>query len=421
MSDLAPAGPAQELHLADRERREVVVQHEPLVALAVDQLHLLLVVGGPEGRGHQGLGLAACEDGRPVRSGQHSDLGPDRPHLVEAPPVEPLAPIEHLVPQDALLELAEDPLGVIPRRAVLGQGRDDAREHAVDLRVVLELVRNPHRLAQGFEEPFLDRLSDAGVDRGRLDCDLRLADRDRHLADRGHDAPYRGVPRLEGLEHVVLGDLARSRLHHDDRIVAPGHHQVEHALLALGVGRVDHRLAVDQPDAHGGDRPRERNRRDRKRGRGAGQGQHVRIVLVIGRQQQGDDLRLAGPSGREQRPDRPVDQAARQHLLLGRLALALEEATRDPSGGVGVLAVVDGERKEVDALAGARRRARRDDDHRVAVAHRDGAVRLLGQLARIDGERPSADLYLGRVHVSAPVGVRAVMAPNEMSAGGEGG
>ena len=48
MADLAAAGAAQELHLADRERREVVVQHEALPRLAVDRLDLLRVVGGAE-------------------------------------------------------------------------------------------------------------------------------------------------------------------------------------------------------------------------------------------------------------------------------------------------------------------------------------------------------------------------------------
>ena len=59
MADLAAAGAAQELHFADRERREVVVEHEALPRLAVDGLDLLLIVGGAERRGHERLGLAA--------------------------------------------------------------------------------------------------------------------------------------------------------------------------------------------------------------------------------------------------------------------------------------------------------------------------------------------------------------------------
>ena len=62
VADLAAAGAAQELHFADRERREVVVEHEALPRLAVDHLDLLLIVGGAERRGHQRLGFAARED-----------------------------------------------------------------------------------------------------------------------------------------------------------------------------------------------------------------------------------------------------------------------------------------------------------------------------------------------------------------------
>ena len=74
--------------LADRERREVVVQHEALVELAGDVLDLLLVVGGAERAGDQRLRLAAREHDRAVDAGQHAGLGPDRADLVELAAVE---------------------------------------------------------------------------------------------------------------------------------------------------------------------------------------------------------------------------------------------------------------------------------------------------------------------------------------------
>ena len=66
VADLAPAGAAQELHFADRERREGVVQDEALVGLAFDRFDLLRVVVGAERGGDERLGLAAREDGRAV-------------------------------------------------------------------------------------------------------------------------------------------------------------------------------------------------------------------------------------------------------------------------------------------------------------------------------------------------------------------
>ena len=79
----------------------------------------------------------------------------------------------------------------------------------------------------------------------------------------------------------------------------------------------------------------------------------VGIDFRIDRQHRRDDLHFVVEAVREQRAERPVDQAAGQRLLLGRAALALEEAAGDLARGVGLLLVVDGQREEV--LAGLRR------------------------------------------------------------------
>ena len=90
VADLAAAGTGEAAGLADRERREVVVQHEALVELAADVLDLLLVVGGAERAGDERLRLAAREHDRAVHAGQHAGLGPDRTDLVELAAVEPM-------------------------------------------------------------------------------------------------------------------------------------------------------------------------------------------------------------------------------------------------------------------------------------------------------------------------------------------
>ena len=68
VTDFAAAGAAHELHFADRERREVVVQHEPAVGLALDRFDLLLVVRRAERHGDERLRFAAREHGRAVRT-----------------------------------------------------------------------------------------------------------------------------------------------------------------------------------------------------------------------------------------------------------------------------------------------------------------------------------------------------------------
>ena len=95
--DLPATRATQKLDLPDRERRKVVVQHEPPVDLAVDHLDLLLVVSGAERRGHQRLRLAPREHRRPVGAGQQPDIARDRPDLVERAAVETLTALEYLV------------------------------------------------------------------------------------------------------------------------------------------------------------------------------------------------------------------------------------------------------------------------------------------------------------------------------------
>src|SRR3546814_17174140 len=64
-------------------------------------------------------------------------------------------------------------------------------------------------------------------------------------------------------------------------------------------------------------------------------------------QHRADHLRLVLVALREQRADRPVDEAGDQGLLLRSPALALEEAARDLPRGEGLPLVVHGEREDI--------------------------------------------------------------------------
>ena len=399
MSDLPPPRSAQELHLADREGRKVVVQHEALVGLPVDQLDLLLVVGRAERSRDERLGLAAREHRRPVGVGQHADVRGDVADLIEGPTVETAARIENLVAQDLLFQVLEHHLGVRAAiRIVVGNGREQVVERPIDLGIALELVLDAHGVGERGERLRLDFLADGRIHVLGGDVRLRLSDGRGHRLDRVDDVSNGRVARLESAEHDVLAHLPGSRFDHYDRGAAAGDDEIEVALLAFRIRRVDHERPVEQADTDRGDGVCDGNGRYGEGGRRAGQGEHVGIVFGIGGQEQRDNLCLPRPSVGKQRPKGPVDEPARQNLLLGRFAFPLEETAGDPAGGVGVLPVVDRERQEVDALARGRSGAGRDDDEGVAVAHGDGAVRLFGQLAGLDREGGSADFNLGRVH-----------------------
>ena len=147
--------------------------------------------------------------------------------------------------------------------------------------------------------------------------------------------------------------------------------------------RVEHKLALDDADAGGADRAHERNARQGQRGRGGDQRDDVGIVLEVVGEHGGDDLRLVLEALDEQRPDRPVDEARDQRLLLGRAALALEIAARDLAGGIGLLLVVDGQREEIDPRPSASSRATTvASTVRLAVACRARRRRPGGQCGR---------------------------------------
>jgi hypothetical protein len=139
--------------------------------------------------------------------------------------------------------------------------------------------------------------------------------------DAGDDLLDRGVAALERLDHLVFRHFLRARLDHHDAVLGAGDDEVERAALPLLEGRVDDEVAVGEADADAGERAALRNARQRQRRRGAGDREHVGIVVGVGRDDERDDLRLVAPAVGEERADRAIDQAAREHFLFGRLAL----------------------------------------------------------------------------------------------------
>jgi hypothetical protein len=123
---------------------------------------------------------------------------------------------------------------------------------------------------------------------------------------------------------------------------------------------------------------------EHQRERGAGEGQHVRGVDAVRRHDGGDDLDLGAPVLGEERAARAVDEARRQRLVVAQAALALEEATGDLTGGVGLLDVLAGEREERHAGARLVGAAHGHEHDGLAAGDEDGAVRLLGDATGLE-------------------------------------
>src|SRR5262245_49382392 len=107
MTHFTPAGPGHPARFAHGKRWEVVMEEEPLVCLAFEQVHALLVVGRPERCGYKRLGFAASEHGGAVSSRKQSGFDPDRADLVEASLVGPFALVEDMVAENPFFEFIE--------------------------------------------------------------------------------------------------------------------------------------------------------------------------------------------------------------------------------------------------------------------------------------------------------------------------
>ncbi len=388
VADLAAPGAGHAPDFTDREGREVVVEHEALPRLALERLDLLRIVGRAERAGDERLRFAAREDRGPVRAGEDAGLDPDRADLVELPAVEPDVVREHFLAQDLFLQLLEDGLRVgFLLRFAFGQRRHQVLQRELHGLVVFELAANPHGVGQRAEHLAFDFAVEGRRDFLPGDRDLLAAGGFRHVVDGGDDLLDRGVRDVQRLDDLRFRHFLRARFDHHEAVFAARDDEIELALLALLERRVHHVLPVHQAHPHAGNRLFEGDAGQRERRGCARDGQDVRVVLGIGRQHQRDDLRFVAPARREQGPDRPVDDAAGQDFLLGRLAFALEEAAGNAAGRVGVFAVVHRQRQEVDAFARACGTAGRDQHHRIAVPDDHGAVGLFGQLARFEGQR----------------------------------
>ena len=408
MTDLATARAAQELGLADGERREAVVEVEPLVGLVEELVDGLDVPAGAERDHDERLGLAAGEHGRAMHLREVVDLGPDVADLVGLATVEAAALVEDHLAHHAGLGGLERLLDLADAEATLDLS-DGVVALAEELRdqVVADLL---DAAIEGFlgvlrAQVRVDVVLDVAVD----GLDERVVRGDRAVLQRGRGAVLlvalpdelgdTGDDGLDGLEaelqrgdHVVLADLIHLALDHRDRVGLAGHDQVDIGRGPLLRRREEDELTVDAADADVRGRAVERAAREAERGRGADARDHVGVHLDVGGQDVVEDLDLVPEAVREEGPDGAVDETRGEGLLVGGPGLALEEAAGEGALRGEALAVVDREREEVLTVAEVAVGDRRREHDGVAERGDDGAVGLLGELAGLERDGLAADL-----------------------------
>ena len=185
------------------------------------------------------------------------------------------------------------------------------------------------------------------------------------------------VAEHDGLEHLLLGQLLGLRLHHHHGVVRCRRRRGRASLSAISsiIGLSTNSPSM-KPTRAAPIGPRNGTPDSVSAAEAATMPTMSGSFSMSWREHGDDDLRLVLEAFDEQRPDRPVDEARGQRLLLGGTAFALEEAAGDLAGGVGLLLVVHGQREEVDAGLGGLRGDDGGEHAGLAVLGVDGGVGL---------------------------------------------
>ena len=322
-------------------------------------------------------------------AGQHADLGQDRAHSGQIPPVDAALMVKNIPAHDLGLSFVERLRHLACRKLrLLARGRERAKHlrlGGVDGGVTLLLLRD--RI--GGAQIGLTRVHHRFLDRGviiRLEVAGLLGGLFGQPDDRLKDRLERGVTGHNGLQHRFFGELLSLQLDHQDRVRRACDDQIEGRIFHLFDGRVDLDLALDEADPRSADRAHEWHAGEGERGRSGDHRQNVRVVLEVIGEDRRNDLRVAAEILGKQRADRPVDQPRGQRFTVGHAPFALEIAAGDSSRRKGFFLVVDGEGKEI--LPGLRLLGGDDGrQHRgLAPGGEHRPVRLTGHTAGFERE-----------------------------------
>ncbi len=223
---------------------------------------------------------------------------------------------------------------------------------------------------------------------------LGLADIRLNAFDEGTDFLDFLMRQQNCLQHLCLADLVRPCLNHHDGIFGAGESQMHAALCALLAAWVDDELPVHITDDNRARRPHEGKPGNGKRNRGADHTKDFRRHIRIHGEHRNDHLNVVIIALGEERPQRPVDQAAGQNCLFRGAPLPLDESPGDFAYSIHFLFKLDAEREEIHAVSRVFRSRRVDEDNRIPAAHNAGAICLRAVFAGFDNELSATQLHL---------------------------
>ena len=284
--------------------------HIPLLRLLPDGVQLLVGGEGVQGADGKHLGLAAGEEAGAVGPGQHAHLGGQGPDLVLLAAVHAVALQKPLL-DDLLLELVGELLQVLVHiRIFLQILLVPLLDHGVPAGLPDVLVVGVHGGLGLVHEVRHDLVEQLLVEIRVRILKLGLAHLGDHLIDQGDDLLILLMGHLDGLEHLVVGDLVGAGLDHDHLFAGGDHGDVQVADLALLAVGVEHQLAVHKAHLQGAHGAVPGDVGDGQGGGGADQGGDLWRAVVVHAHDRAHDGHVIAEVGGEQGPDGPVDDTA---------------------------------------------------------------------------------------------------------------
>src|SRR6266700_7508611 len=112
VTNFAAARAAQEFYFANAERREIIVQHEALeLVLLEEQVEALHVFLGAESESGERLSFAAREESGTVDAREQADFAGDLANLIEGAAIGTAAGVQNVVAEDVLAQAFKGALG----------------------------------------------------------------------------------------------------------------------------------------------------------------------------------------------------------------------------------------------------------------------------------------------------------------------
>ena len=189
-----------------------------------------------------------------------------------------------------------------------------------------------------------------------------------------NDRLHRFASKIECGSELRFSELISSTFDHDNLFTISNINEIEIAIEALGLSRVDNKRPADTTDTDGTDRACEWNVGNTKRGRSSINREHIGIVLTIGTQEKSDDLGIIEITFWKKRTQWTIGHTCREDFLLRGATLTFEVSTGQFTNGSGFFFVFDSKREEILSLFDCGSGNGRDDDNGVTRADSDCTV-----------------------------------------------